>query len=434
MSQVAQQIRKAVLFLILSFIGVGALAFIVISDVANFFVKEQARQVAVIVGTFAKTARSVYAKEVVGKLQSDGLGSSVDYATLHGYVPIPAQYLKMLGQATADNTAHLFQYRPISKWNIEPTQGLSNDFLQWAWPQLEAQDQADPKGPIDWKPVSRIEQLEGTRVMRFLTADPAMSQSCVDCHNNFEMLPEVMQQRKNAGVASGKQWKQHQLLGALEITVPLDRVEVLAGEQIKRSTLWISAVLAGCLVMFGVAYFFNARRNRNMAKLAWQANHDALTKLVNRRGFKNSMRQLRELPHAEKEEHALIIIDLDGFKNINDTHGHQAGDEILKAVANSITISCRTNDVVARLGGDEFAVLLPACRSEPACDRAEKIRQCLDAMRVGWNGQELKIGASLGLTTFNGDQEDMQQVIEAADAACYAAKKAGKNRVVISER
>lgn len=434
MSHVAQQIRKAVLFLILSFIGVGALAFIVISDVANFFVKEQAQQVAVIVGTFAKAARSVYTKEVVGKLQKEGLGASVDYATLHGFVPIPAQYLKMLGQATADTTSQMFQYRPISKWNIEPTQGLSNDFLQWAWPQLEAQDQADPKGPIDWKPVSRIEQTGGTKVMRFLTADPAMSQSCVDCHNNFEMLPEVAQRRKNAGVISGKQWKQHQLLGALEITVPLDRIEVLAAEQIKRSTLWISAILMGCLFLFGGTYLFNARRNRNMAKLAWQASHDALTELVNRRGFESSMRQLRELPHDEQREHALILIDLDGFKSINDTHGHQAGDEILKAVASSINTCCRVNDVVARLGGDEFAVLLPACRGESAYNRAEKIRECLEAMRVGWNGQELKIGASIGLTTFNGDQEDMQQVIKTADAACYAAKKAGKNKVVISER
>ena len=434
MRYVAQQRRKTMLLLALSFTIIGALAYVVIRDTANYFVEQQAEDVAVIVGTFAKTARSVYAKEVIGKLQRENLGATVDYEVHKGFVPIPAQYLKMLGKATSEKTAHLFQYRPVSQWNIEPTQGLSNDFLQWAWPQLQAQDQADPKGPVDWKPISRIEQFGDTKVMRFLTADPATSQSCVDCHNSFELTSEVIEQRKKAGIPLGKQWKQHQLLGALEITIPLDRIEVLAGEQIRRATLWISSILAGCLALIGGVYLFNARQRRNIANLSWQANHDALTELINRRGFERSIQLLWEIAQHEKKAHALILLDLDGFKVINDTHGHQAGDEILKSVAKILNADRRANDVVARLGGDEFAVLLPACPIERAYTIAEDMRQAIDASSIDWKENELKVGASIGVAMIDGKKESVQQVIEAADAACYIAKKAGKNQVVISEK
>ena len=422
------------LMLALSFMVIGALAYFVIKDTANYFVEKQADEVAMIVGTLAKTARSVYSKEVIGKLKNDGFGAVVDYEAHKGMVPIPAQYLKILGKETTEKTAHLFQYKPVSKWNIEPTQGLYNSFVEWAWPQLEAQDELEPMGPINWKSISRIEQIGDAKVMRFLIADSATGEGCVSCHNNYEITPDVINMRKKAGVPLGKQWKQHQLLGALEITIPLDRIEVLAGPQIRRATLWIAVILAGCLALIGGVYIFNSRQRRNIANLSWQANHDALTELINRRGFERSIHLMWQIAQQDRKEHALILLDLDGFKAINDTHGHQAGDEILKAVSKSISTDRRANDIVARLGGDEFAVLLPACPIERAYTIAEETRQRIEALSVDWNGHELKVGSSIGVTMINSNKQSVQQIIEEADAACYLAKKGGKNQVVVSEK
>ena len=418
----------------LGFILVGTLAIFVIRDTANFFVEKQAEEVAVIVGTFAKTARSVYSKEVIGKLRKDELGASVDYKAHKGFVPIPAQYLKMLGKETTEKTADLYQYKPVSRWNIEPTQGLYNDFVQWAWPQLEAQDMPNPTGPINWKPVSRVEVLGQQKVMRFLVADSAIGMGCVNCHNSYESRPEVIELRKKAGVPVGKQWKQHQLLGALEIIIPLDRVEDLATEQIRRATFWIVGILAAGLVLFAGYYLFNLKQRRNIANLSWQANHDALTELINRRGFERSAHLMWQLAQQNKKEHALLLMDLDGFKAVNDTHGHQAGDEVLKAVAKTINANRRANDVVARLGGDEFSVILPACPVAIANNIAEEIRQGIESLKVEWSGNELKVGSSIGVAMIDGKQESVRDVIEEADAACYTAKKLGKNRVVISEK
>jgi len=419
---------------LLGFILVGTLAIFVIRDTANFFVEKQAEEVAVIVGTFAKTARSVYSKEVIGKLRKDELGASVDYKAHKGFVPIPAQYLKMLGKETTEKTADLYQYKPVSRWNIEPTQGLYNDFVQWAWPQLEAQDMPNPTGPINWKPVSRVEVLGQQKVMRFLVADSAIGMGCVNCHNSYESRPEVIELRKKAGVPVGKQWKQHQLLGALEIIIPLDRVEDLATEQIRRATFWIVGILAAGLVLFAGYYLFNLKQRRNIANLSWQANHDALTELINRRGFERSAHLMWQLAQQNKKEHALLLMDLDGFKAVNDTHGHQAGDEVLKAVAKTINANRRANDVVARLGGDEFSVILPACPVAIANNIAEEIRQGIESLKVEWSGNELKVGSSIGVAMIDGKQESVRDVIEEADAACYTAKKLGKNRVVISEK
>jgi len=107
MSYVLQKRKNTIVLIFLAFILVGAAAIFVIRDTGNFFVEKQAEEVAVIVGTFAKTARSVYSKEVIGKLRKDELGASVDYQAHKGFVPIPAQYLKMLGKATTEKTAHL---------------------------------------------------------------------------------------------------------------------------------------------------------------------------------------------------------------------------------------------------------------------------------------------------------------------------------------
>ena len=111
-----------------------ALGDAVAKDAVNKTIERHALGIAEIVASQATTARSVYASEIVEKLKADGFGPSVDSAGMPGHVPIPAQFLKLVGRAASANSHKLYEYKPISKWNLEPTQGLTDDFLRWAWP------------------------------------------------------------------------------------------------------------------------------------------------------------------------------------------------------------------------------------------------------------------------------------------------------------
>ncbi|MEW5756612.1 MAG: diguanylate cyclase [Pseudomonadota bacterium] len=430
MNYILERRLKTLGWLTLGLALAGALAFVMIRDTAGYFVERQAVAVAEMVVTLSKTARSVYSQEVVKKLQKDGTGSNVDFEHMPGYIPIPAQFLKLLGQASTKNTSHLFQYRPVSKWNLEPTQGLTDDFLRWAWPQLESQDQAQPDKPIDWKPVWRIEtQADGTKALRYLAADPASSQLCVDCHNSYERTEAVVARRQADQIPTGKEWQMNQLMGALSVTVPLERIETMAAEQIRRAVLWIVGILLSSLVAIGVAWSWSAAQRRKVAHLSWQATHDALTELTNRRGFERSLNRFWVSATEEDKPHTLAMIDLDNFKPINDTYGHHAGDEVLKLVAKTIKSHVRASDVVARLGGDEFAVLFHGCPTDRALGIAETICQAIQDAKLDWDGHKLGVGASIGLAVITGKTESVRDVVETADAACYTAKKAGKNRV-----
>lgn len=427
------RLYKILMWLALSFILIGTIAFFVIRDTVNYFVENQAVAVAEMVVTLSKSARSVYSQEVVEKLQKEGTGSIEDYPHYSGYVPLPAQFLKFLGRASTHVTDELFQYKPVSKWNLEPTQDLNDDFLQWAWPKLESQDLTQPQAPIAWKPIWRIEQHGDKRVMRYLAADAASSQSCADCHNRYETTAEILARRQASGVAPGKQFKLHQLLGALSVTVPLDRIEVLAEQQIRRAVLWIMAILAASLAVILAALGWSERQRRKVSHLSWQANHDALTELANRRGFERSLLRFCSSAREENKTHSLAMLDLDGFKAINDTYGHHAGDEILKLVARTIKAQLRTSDVVARLGGDEFAVLLHGCPVERGREIADNIRNAIQEAKLECEGKQVGVGVSIGVALIRGKAANPKAIIEAADAACYVAKKMGKNSVFVSE-
>jgi signal transduction histidine kinase len=233
-------------------IGVFALAcvlsYVVVKDAVNQTIERQALGIAEIVASQATTARSVYASAIVEKLKADGFGPSVDSAGMPGHVPIPAQFLKLVGRAASANAHKLYEYKPISKWNLEPTQGLTDDFLRWAWPQLEQQDQSNPSAAIAWQPVSRFEMRDGKRVLRYLSADPASQATCVACHNAYEKMPDVMALRDANGVQTGKQWKPHQLLGALYVTIPLEQAERIAGGQVNEATVFFSGILVASFV------------------------------------------------------------------------------------------------------------------------------------------------------------------------------------------
>lgn len=178
-----------------------------------------------------------------------------------------------------------------------------------------------------------------------------------------------------------------------------------------------------------VLVFHDVTELRGLARdMTYQASHDMLTGLVNRREFEIRTVQAIEAAQREGLQHALCYLDLDQFKVVNDTSGHIAGDELLKQLASVLQARIRESDTLARLGGDEFGVLLEACPLSKAKEIAEELRGVIKAQRFEWQGRSFEIGASIGLVAITPDSGGLADVLSAADAACYVAKEQGRNR------
>lgn len=166
-----------------------------------------------------------------------------------------------------------------------------------------------------------------------------------------------------------------------------------------------------------------------MLRMEHQAMHDELTGLVNRREFMSRLEYTVRAATASGGQHALLYLDLDQFKVVNDTCGHVAGDELIRQVAGLIKRQVRAADAVGRLGGDEFAVLLTDCSAEKAMNVAEVIRSALAAFRFTWEERSFELGVSIGVATLAEGVIDAKSLLSLSDAACYVAKEKGRNRV-----
>ncbi|KRC20847.1 EAL domain-containing protein [Acidovorax sp. Root217] len=173
------------------------------------------------------------------------------------------------------------------------------------------------------------------------------------------------------------------------------------------------------------------REQHYVEQLSWQASHDALTGLVNRREFERRLEALLAQPRAMGREGALLYVDLDQFKLINDTCGHQAGDEMLRGVCRMLQSHLREGDTLARLGGDEFGILLKDCPPGPSARIAEQLRQAGHELRVLWEGRQLSTGLSIGMVQLIPALSTIQEAMRVADMACYRAKEGGRNQVFI---
>lgn len=562
--------------IILVYLAASAISFAAISDAVNKTTENQALAVAEIVARQATSARSVYSDKVAKKLKEDGTGPHADFLKKPGFVPIPAQFLKMVGLASADQNNYLYKYKPVSKWNLEKTQGIDDDFLKWAWPQLEVQDQEAPEAPIPWKAVSRFEYEDGNRVLRYLYADPASQKTCVTCHNAYENHPQIKKYREASGITNAKEWKLHQLMGALSITIPLSKIEFVAHEQILETSVLIFAILTSSLIAtlwfsfrlirqesdltskegkllrleeqrlasqkllaakqdveraflelstymqginqhamvsvtdrhniilevndkfcqssgftrmeligtdqsciksdkhseffyhdqrkaieggdvwsgeicyknkHGGLYWVDAsivplkgtieryisigiditERKKTEERMAHMGTHDALTGLPNRILLQDRLRQAVAHDKRYGKHAAVMFIDLDQFKIINDTLGHDIGDLLLIEVTSRLLACVRDEDTVARQGGDEFIILLP---NIPDPNHSEIVaKSILESLIKPYVIQrnELHISASIGISIFPNDSEDVSTLMKMSDTAMYHAKESGRN-------
>jgi len=181
-----------------------------------------------------------------------------------------------------------------------------------------------------------------------------------------------------------------------------------------------------------IVVFHDVSQIQAMAQqLLWQASHDALTGLVNRREFERRLTELIETAKSKGREHALLFMDLDGFKAVNDTSGHAAGDELLRQLTTVMLSRMRGSDTLARLGGDEFGVLLESCPVEQAVRIANAMRETVREFRFVWQDKTFSVGVSIGLVPVNAESGDLSRVLITADACCYEAKNKGRDRVQV---
>jgi diguanylate cyclase (GGDEF)-like protein/PAS domain S-box-containing protein len=164
-------------------------------------------------------------------------------------------------------------------------------------------------------------------------------------------------------------------------------------------------------------------------KLSWQASHDFLTGLVNRREFEQRLAESISSAQETGLQHTLCYLDLDQFKIVNDTCGHVAGDELLRQLSVLLRRRLRTTDTLARIGGDEFGIILHDCGPINANSITDHLLTMIQGFRFVWQNNTFSVGASIGLVSINAESHDLNSILGAADAACYAAKERGRNRI-----
>lgn len=164
-------------------------------------------------------------------------------------------------------------------------------------------------------------------------------------------------------------------------------------------------------------------------ELSYQATHDVLTGLLNRREFESRIQKAWERSRDNEGVHVLCYIDLDQFKVINDTCGHIAGDEMLRQIAALLQEHVRKHDSIARLGGDEFGILMEFCSMRHGLMVTRNLRKQIEQLQFVWEDNRFKVAASMGVVEINGQSSSVVELLKQADSACFAAKDDGRNRV-----
>lgn len=173
-------------------------------------------------------------------------------------------------------------------------------------------------------------------------------------------------------------------------------------------------------------------KRRQIESLKTAVRVDGLTQLANRTYFDEKLAEVLRLRNRYNDPYSLLIIDVDNFKSINDSHGHQAGDRILKGVAFKLKGSIRESDFIARFGGDEFALILVKGTADEAADLGWKLCRILEDSRFLLDGKDFTVTISVGVAEAIGG-DTPETLVKRADGALYQAKQEGRNRAVIAE-
>ncbi len=397
--------------------------------------------------------RTLYTSEVVVRAQQRGIEVTHDYATREGAIPLPATLSMLLGEqigrAGSGATVRLFSNHPFP-WRTNG--GAQDDFEQQAIEQL----QQNPAQPF-----FRFEEVSGKGVLRYATAD-LMRASCISCHNSHPDSPKT-------------DWKVGDVRGVLEVTFPLEVAVAETRSGLRGLTLLL--VTLGVMGLSGLALVVRRLRRSSLElsqkvvernadleslelhkkrleseiahrtaaedQLRHDAMHDALTGLSNRALLLDRLSHCIDRAKRHRDyRFALLFLDLDRFKVINDSLGHTVGDQLLVAIAQRLDASLRSTDtvarsdreVLARLGGDEFVILLDDLRDDTDASRvAERILAALSpAFQLA--GYEITTSASIGIALSRTDYHRAEDMLRDADTAMYHAKAAGRSRYQVFDK
>ena len=244
-----------------------------------------------------------------------------------------------------------------------------------------------------------------------------------------------------------QQFKQALTVGFASVLVLMAAqtgILLLDGSRVSDATFLLSSLLlttAGFIIVFlflrqlrqreQSCHVENAKVRKALERLKWQASHDSLTGLVNRREFRRRVMAACVSAQRKDSRHVVALINLDRFKTINDHCGHRAGDTLLSQLPALLKPILSKEDTLARIGGDEFALLLPDADMHHASQVVKQIQKKIRQFRLLWNGRHYEIGASIGVVPISRDYCHLQEVLTAADTACQEAKNAGRNRVCL---
>ncbi|MCM8537609.1 MAG: response regulator [Lentisphaeraceae bacterium] len=251
--------KKFLILFLLVLVIVGTTLFVVLKESHDSLAEEEATRLGEMVLTQVVAVREVYS-EVVEKFQKDGAGASLDFHSKDGHVPLPAQFVRRISQQI-DEKQDSYSYSLISKWNVNKDQGLETDFDKWAWEKLQAQEKKFRTSgdfldrPYPWQTVQRVEKEELGEVLNIFMADPANSQSCVDCHNKIEKSSETENYRAIQGYRLGKEFKKYGLMGAVKIKIPLASIRANTQHIQRDSIVSLSVVLFVCFAIVLSLFF-----------------------------------------------------------------------------------------------------------------------------------------------------------------------------------
>ncbi|MCW7539154.1 GGDEF domain-containing protein [Aquabacterium sp. A7-Y] len=216
------------------------------------------------------------------------------------------------------------------------------------------------------------------------------------------------------------------LLRAVLILLPLERGWVM---QVQAAASMVTTVTI-LAVITGLALLMTARMNEALACMTVR---DALTGLYNRRGLDEAVPGTLSFARRVGRPVALLVCDLDGFKTVNDSHGHATGDEVLQRVAHVLGAQFPQGALVGRLGGEEFVVLLPGADGGAALEQAERLRQAVKALVLAArDGTPLAVTVSIGVAAMAAEEADWDELLARADQALYQAKGQGRDRCTLA--
>ena len=260
-----------------AFLGLAALVLYEVSTSSDRIILKQAEELASSMSSQVRAMRQVYSQDVVRKLEGDKAvqttsAGSVDGA---GALPLPAVLVRLVGeQNNREGSGQGTSYSLVSRWNVNPAKGLSDEFLRTGWAALEAQERevaakvgggeaySAAMQSYQWKPYSAVQELDGRRVFRYLSADPASDTSCINCHNALEAGPALTAYRATQKVSPGH-FVLGDLMGALEVRVPLDTVGQVATES-RRQLTW--SLLLAALAVLALVVFLVHRTSSNAVR------------------------------------------------------------------------------------------------------------------------------------------------------------------------